>query len=133
VETTITCRGCPAARCSTSGVATGGGPNQLAETHIDLRPALGPGGLGHAIAVVEPAGAGEPAQRLISWVPVDPAGDRRPRRQRSPDRHTSQLDTGKAAAGVELQLAPYGSPGPPTTAAWRRSRSPTASAAARTT
>ncbi|HEX8114786.1 MAG TPA: MG2 domain-containing protein, partial [Kofleriaceae bacterium] len=91
-------------------IATGGGPNQLAETRIDLRPALGPGGLGHAIAVVEPSPwtAKSPPPRLISWVQstrlgIDVHVDS--------DRlvaHTSQLDTGKAAAGVALQLAPYG-------------------------
>jgi uncharacterized protein YfaS (alpha-2-macroglobulin family) len=90
-------------------IATAGGPNRLAETRIDLGPALGAGGLGHAIAVVEPSPRtdGSPP-RLVAWVQstrlgIDVHVDS--------DRlvaHTSQLDTGKAAAGVALQLAPYG-------------------------
>src|SRR5262249_38051315 len=52
-------------------IATGGGKNQLTETHVDLTPALAGSGLGHAIAIVEPypwTDKDSPAPRLISWV-----------------------------------------------------------------
>jgi alpha-2-macroglobulin len=92
-------------------VAIGGSPNQLAETHVDLRPALGPGGLGHVLAVVEPSpwpARNGPPPRMISWVQstrlaIDAHVD-----SDHLIAHASQLDTGKSAAGVALQLQPYG-------------------------
>jgi len=91
-------------------IATGGGRSQLAETHIDLRPALGPGGLGHAIAVVEPSPwtARSAPPHLISWIQATRLGIDVHVDSDRLVAHTSQLDTGKAAAGVALQLEPYG-------------------------
>ncbi|HEX3477202.1 MAG TPA: Ig-like domain-containing protein, partial [Kofleriaceae bacterium] len=91
-------------------VATGGPANQLSETHVDLRPALGPGGLGHAIAVIEPSPWTEkgPPPRLIAWVQATRLGIDVHVDGEQLLAHVSQLDTGKAAAGVALQLAPYG-------------------------
>jgi hypothetical protein len=91
-------------------VATGGGPNQLAETHVDLRPALGPSGLGHVVAVVTPspwkADQGAPP-RLVSWVQSTRLGIDVHVDADQLIAHVSQLDTGKAAAGVALELRPY--------------------------
>ncbi|HMG22003.1 MAG TPA: Ig-like domain-containing protein, partial [Kofleriaceae bacterium] len=91
-------------------VATGAGNNQLAETHVDLRPALGAGGLGHAIAVVEPSpwtGRGRPP-RQISWVQSTRLGLDAHVDNDILVAHATQLDTGAAADGVALELAPYG-------------------------
>lgn len=91
-------------------VATAGGANQLAETHVDLQPALGPGGLGHAIAVIEPSpwtGRGRPP-RLISWVQSTRLGLDAHVDSDSLVAHATRLDTGRSAEGVALELAPYG-------------------------
>ncbi|HEY0195330.1 MAG TPA: MG2 domain-containing protein, partial [Kofleriaceae bacterium] len=91
-------------------VATHGGTNQLAETHVDLKPALAAGGLGHVIAVVEPTPWTEasPAPKLIAWVQstklaIDAHVD-----ADSLVAYAAELDTGKHAAGVSLELRPYG-------------------------
>ncbi|TMQ07006.1 MAG: hypothetical protein E6J90_44595 [Deltaproteobacteria bacterium] len=91
-------------------VATGGGRNQLAETHVDLRPALA-GGLGHAIAVVEPYPwntKDSPPPRQISWVQSTRLGIDAHVDNDSLVAHAIRLDTGKGAAGVALELRPYG-------------------------
>ena len=92
-------------------VATGGGKNQLAETHVDLQPALAAGGLGHVIAIVEPAPwttRDEPAPKLVAWVQstrlaIDAYVD-----SDSLVAYASRLDTGKSAEGVALELRPFG-------------------------
>src|SRR5262249_5540472 len=85
-------------------------PNQLSETHVDLRPALGPAGLGHAIAVIAPSPwtAKSPPPRLIAWVQATRLGIDAHIDGDQLLAHVSQLDTGKAAAGVALQIARYG-------------------------
>src|SRR6185436_10287461 len=91
-------------------VKTGGAPNQLAETSIDLAPVLGKGGLGHAMAIVEPSPWREsgPPPRMISWVQAT---------RLAVDAHVdaddvvafaTELDTGKPAGGVALELRPSG-------------------------
>src|SRR5262249_1805663 len=45
----------PGRKLAEQMVKTHGGQNQLTETHVDLRPALGPGGLGPAIPALEPS------------------------------------------------------------------------------
>ena len=91
-------------------VATGGGRNQLAETHVDLRPALA-GGLGHAIAVVEPYPwntKDSPPPRQISWVQSTRLGIDAHVDGDSLVAYATHLDTGKSAAGVALEIRPYG-------------------------
>jgi alpha-2-macroglobulin len=91
-------------------VQTGGGPNQLTETAIDLLPALGKAGLGHAIAVVEPHPWKESHDppRMIAWVQST---------RLAVDAHVdaadliafaTELDTGKPAGGIALELRPSG-------------------------
>ncbi|MFN0253265.1 MAG: DUF6049 family protein [Kofleriaceae bacterium] len=91
-------------------VKTTPGSNDLVETSLDLSPALVAKGLGHAIAVVEPhpwPHDWEPP-RLISWVQstriaVDAYVD-----AGNLVAYASDLATGKAAAGVALELEPNG-------------------------
>ncbi|HSK00475.1 MAG TPA: Ig-like domain-containing protein, partial [Kofleriaceae bacterium] len=91
-------------------VQTGGGANQLAETAIDLAPALGKSGLGHAIAVVEPHPWKDPGEppRMVSWVQstrlaVDAYVD-----ATDLAAFTTELATGAPAGGVALELRPSG-------------------------
>ncbi|HEX4419482.1 MAG TPA: alpha-2-macroglobulin family protein [Kofleriaceae bacterium] len=91
-------------------VATNGGNNQLTETHVDLKPALGASGLGHAIAIVEPSPWTEhgPPPRMIAWVQSTRLGIDASIDNDSLVAYATELDTGKHAAGVTLELRPYG-------------------------
>ncbi|MEO7730917.1 MAG: alpha-2-macroglobulin family protein, partial [Kofleriaceae bacterium] len=101
----------PGRRVFDQRVATGGGKNQLAETHVDLQPALAASGLGHVIAIVEPSPwttKDEPPPKLIAWVQstklaIDAYID-----SDSLVAYASRLDTGKSAEGVALELRPFG-------------------------
>ncbi|HSK01039.1 MAG TPA: Ig-like domain-containing protein, partial [Kofleriaceae bacterium] len=91
-------------------VKTAPGQNELVETSIDLAPALGKSGLGHAIAVVEPHPWKERHEppRLVAWVQstriaVDAHVD-----DDQLVAHASDLLTGRPAGGVALELAPFG-------------------------
>ncbi|HEY4238719.1 MAG TPA: DUF6049 family protein [Kofleriaceae bacterium] len=95
----------PGKLVETSTVATGGGPNQLVETHVDLAPALH-AGHGQAVAIVEPSPWSEKYEppRAIAWVQatgiaVDAHVD-----QDSLVAFATELATGKALGGVELTL-----------------------------
>ncbi len=100
----------PGTKISDEKVATRGGKNKLVETSVDLTRALGKGGLGHVIAVVEPSPWTEAYDppRLISWVQSTKLGI---------DAHVdagaliamaTELATGKPAAGVGLEVRPFG-------------------------
>ena len=92
-------------------VATGGGKNQLTETHVDLGPALAGSGLGHAIAIVEPypwTDKNSPVPRMISWVQSTRLGIDAYVDSDSLVAYATDLATGKHASGVALELAPYG-------------------------
>src|SRR5690606_15315968 len=91
-------------------VKTAPGTNELVETSIDLAPALGPAGLGHAIAIVEPHPWKERYEppRMISWIQatrlaVDAYVD-----AEHLIAYASDLATGAPAAGVALELRPFG-------------------------
>ena len=92
-----------------SFVKTTGGKNELAETHVELASALGKSGFGHVVAVVEPAPWKETYDppRLVAWVQAT---------KLAVDAHidgdslvafASELETGKPASGVSLELRPY--------------------------
>src|SRR5262249_36788439 len=92
-----------------SSVDATAGFNKLVETTLDLAPAL-QGKLGHAIAIVEPSPwRGDPhPPRLVRGGPAT---------KLAVDAHVdadqlvayaSELDTGKPAAGVTLELRPFG-------------------------
>ncbi|MBA3398219.1 MAG: Ig-like domain-containing protein [Deltaproteobacteria bacterium] len=91
-------------------VKTSVGANDLVETSIDLAPALDKAGLGHAIAIVEPhpwTDQYEPP-RMISWVQstklaVDAYVD-----ADSLIAFATELETGKPATGVSVELRPFG-------------------------
>jgi alpha-2-macroglobulin len=92
-------------------IAVGGDRNKLAEIHIDLKPALGASGLGHAIAVVEPSpwtDKANPPPRLIAWLQSTRLGIDAHVDSEEMVAHATQLDTGKGAAGVALEIQPYG-------------------------
>ncbi|MBS1121226.1 MAG: hypothetical protein H6Q90_3454, partial [Deltaproteobacteria bacterium] len=85
------------------------GHNDLVETSVDLGPALTKG-LGHAIAIVEPYPWTEKYDppRFISWVQstrlaVDASVD-----ADNLIAFATELDTGKPASGVALELRPFG-------------------------
>ncbi|MGN6109745.1 MAG: Ig-like domain-containing protein, partial [Kofleriaceae bacterium] len=90
-------------------VATNAGSNKLAETSIDLSPAL-PGGLGHAIAVVEPSPWGNAYQppRMISWVQSTRLGIDAYVDADQLIGFATDLETGAPASGVALELRPFG-------------------------
>jgi uncharacterized protein YfaS (alpha-2-macroglobulin family) len=90
-------------------VKTTSSGNQIAETSVDLSAALDHG-LGHVVAIVEPSPWKETYEppRMISWVQathlaVDAHVD-----SDSMLAFATDLDTGKAAAGIELEIKPFG-------------------------
>ncbi|HEU4730007.1 MAG TPA: alpha-2-macroglobulin family protein [Kofleriaceae bacterium] len=91
-------------------IAVGGGKNQLVETHVDLEPALGAGGLGHVVAIVEPTPWTDrgPPPRMISWVQSTRLGIDAYVDGDSLVAYASELTTGKRAAGVALEIRPHG-------------------------
>jgi uncharacterized protein YfaS (alpha-2-macroglobulin family) len=91
-------------------VRTSAGADKLVETAIDLQPALIHPGLGQVVAVVEPYPWKESYEppRMVTWVQAT---------QLAVDAHVdgdslvayaTELATGKAAAGVDLELRPFG-------------------------
>ncbi|MDQ3364331.1 MAG: Ig-like domain-containing protein [Myxococcota bacterium] len=91
-------------------VQTAGGKNALVETSVDLSKALSRTGLGHAIAIVEPHPWKERYEppRLISWVQstklaVDAYVD-----ADTLTAFATELETGAPAAGVTVELRPFG-------------------------
>jgi uncharacterized protein YfaS (alpha-2-macroglobulin family) len=91
-------------------VATGGGKNQLVETHVDLAPALGASGLGHVIAVVRPSPWTErgPRPRLVAWAQSTRLGIDAYLDGEDLVAYATALDTGQRAAGVALEIRPFG-------------------------
>ncbi|MEZ4361122.1 MAG: Ig-like domain-containing protein [Kofleriaceae bacterium] len=99
----------PGTKVVDTTISTGKAQNQLVETHVDLAPALR-GGLGHVIAVVEPAPWKETwdPPRLYAWVQstklaVDAFVD-----HDTLHAFVSDLATGQAVDGVSVELQPYG-------------------------
>ncbi|MEO8843521.1 MAG: DUF6049 family protein [Kofleriaceae bacterium] len=91
-------------------VKTTGGPNELVETSIDLAPALGKGGFGNVLAIVEPYPWKEQYEppRMIAWVQSTKV---------AVDAHVdndnlvafaTELGTGKPLANVAVEIRPYG-------------------------
>src|SRR6185503_16668689 len=90
-------------------VKVDGGKDHLVETHIDLAPALAASGLGHAIAVVALHGVREDqAQQLIAWVQSTRLGIDAHIDHDGVVAHATELGSGTGAAGVALEIAPYG-------------------------
>ncbi|HTL34763.1 MAG TPA: DUF6049 family protein, partial [Kofleriaceae bacterium] len=91
-------------------VKVNGGKMQLTETSVDMSPALGKGNLGHAIAVVEPypwTQNWDPPQ-MIAWVQSTKLGIDAYVDNDNLLAMATELASGKAAAGVELEVRPFG-------------------------
>jgi uncharacterized protein YfaS (alpha-2-macroglobulin family) len=90
-------------------VKTTGGKNELAETHVDLASALGKSGFGHVVAVVEPAPWKETYDppRLVAWVQATKLAVDAHIDNDSLVAFATELETGKPAGGVALELRPY--------------------------
>ncbi|MEO8703659.1 MAG: Ig-like domain-containing protein, partial [Kofleriaceae bacterium] len=84
--------------------------NELVETAVDLASVVGKSGFGHAIAIVEPypwTGSYEPP-RMVSWVQSTRIGIDAYVDQDNLIAFATELDTGKPAAGVALEIRPFG-------------------------
>ncbi|MBV8758576.1 MAG: Ig-like domain-containing protein, partial [Deltaproteobacteria bacterium] len=91
-------------------VATAKGTNKLVETSLDLMPALKASGVGHAIAIVEPypwKETWEPPQ-MIAWVQATKLGLDAHVDGDNLVAYATDLGTGKPAAGVALEIRPFG-------------------------
>ena len=91
-------------------VDTTKGDNRLVQTGVDLTAALGPDGLGHAIAIVEPSPWKEtyPAPQMIAWAQVTKLGVDAFVDSDSLVAYATELGTGKPAGGVALAIEPFG-------------------------
>ncbi len=90
-------------------VKTTPGHNALVETALDLRPSLR-GGLGHTIAIVEPAPWPHDWQppRMVAWVQATKLGVDAYVDGDNLVAFATELGTGKPAANVDLEIRPYG-------------------------
>jgi hypothetical protein len=86
-----------------------GGKNELVETHVDLAPALHDG-YGHVVAIVEPSPWKEDYDppRMIAWVQATKLAVDAHVDHDSLVAFATELGTGKPAAGVNLEIRPYG-------------------------
>ncbi len=89
-------------------VATG--KELLTETHVDLSPALDANGFGHVIAVIHPSPwteQGAPPE-LMSWVQATRLGIDAHNDNLDLIAYASELDSGKPAPDVEVEIRPGG-------------------------
>jgi uncharacterized protein YfaS (alpha-2-macroglobulin family) len=91
-------------------VKTSGDKNQLSETHVDLAPALHKSGFGHVIAVIEPAPWKQTYEppRVLAWVQVTKLAIDAHVDGESLVAFASELQTGKPASGVAIEIKPSG-------------------------
>src|SRR5262249_50120534 len=90
-------------------VAVAGDKSRLAETDIDLAPALAATGLGHAIAIVTPCPSTDRSpDRRIAWVQSTRLGIDAHVDGDSLVAYATQLTTGASAPGVAVEIAPDG-------------------------
>jgi uncharacterized protein YfaS (alpha-2-macroglobulin family) len=91
-------------------VPTSAGADKLVETAVKLQPALAHPGLGHVVAIVEPYPWKEnyDPPRMIAWVQATKLAVDAHVDSDSLVAYASDLQTGKPAAGVELEIRPFG-------------------------
>ncbi|NVB84647.1 MAG: hypothetical protein HOV81_40110, partial [Kofleriaceae bacterium] len=90
-------------------VATAGSKNMLAETSVDLSPALR-NGIGHVIAVVEPypwTQSYDPPQ-MVAWVQSTRIGIDAYVDGDNLLAFATELGSGKTASGIDLEMRPFG-------------------------
>jgi uncharacterized protein YfaS (alpha-2-macroglobulin family) len=99
----------PGKQVQATQIAVAGSPNELSETHVDLGPALH-GGHGHAIAIVEPSPWTEKYEppRMAAWVQATKLAIDAHVDGDSLVAFASELETGKPAANVDVEIRPYG-------------------------
>jgi uncharacterized protein YfaS (alpha-2-macroglobulin family) len=90
-------------------VKTTTGQNELVETAVDLSPAMNSAGFGHAIAIVEPYPWTQKYDppRYISWVQSTRLGINASVDADNLVAFATELDTGKPAPGVSVELRPF--------------------------
>ena len=90
--------------------ATGPDRNALVENRVDLAPALDAAGLGHVLAIVEPSPwpHSHRPPRHVAWVQATKLGVDAHVDRDQLVAFATELDTGKPAAGVRLELRPDG-------------------------
>ena len=98
----------PGRKVFDSTVATSTDPNKLVETAVNLEPAL-VNHLGHVLAIVEPSPWTESyaPPRLTTWVQVTQLGLEAHVDGENLIAYVSDLQTGKPATGVALQIEPF--------------------------
>ncbi len=86
------------------------GQELLTETHVDLSAALDAKGFGHVIAIIQPSPWTESSRppELISWVQATRLGIDVHLDSDTMHAYASELDSGKPAADVQLELRPAG-------------------------
>jgi uncharacterized protein YfaS (alpha-2-macroglobulin family) len=86
-----------------------GGKNELVETHVDLSSALHDG-RGHVLAIVEPSPWKELYEppRMVAWVQATKLAVDAHVDNDSLVAFATELGSGKPAAGVNLEIRPYG-------------------------
>ncbi len=91
-------------------IPTTGGKNELVETGLDLTPALDRDGFGHALAIVEPSPWTEdyPPPQMIAWVQSTRLGIDAYVDGEQMIAMATELATGKSAAGVAVEIRPFG-------------------------
>ncbi|HEU0036764.1 MAG TPA: DUF6049 family protein [Kofleriaceae bacterium] len=91
-------------------VKTTVGPNELVESAVDLSSAVAKTGLGHAIAIVEPYPWKQQYEppKMISWVQATRLGVDAYVDADNLIAFVTELDTGKPAGNVALELRPFG-------------------------
>jgi len=86
------------------------GQDLLTETHVDLSPALDANGFGHVIAVIRPSPwtTSDSPPELISWVQATHIGIDAHSDNLDLIAYASELDSGKPAPGVDVEIQPSG-------------------------
>jgi hypothetical protein len=102
----------PGRRVFKKSIKPGENVDEMTETGIDLSPALGAGGLGHAVVLVEPTTwPNRYKPQIHAWVQSTQIGLDAFVDSSELVAWATRLRDGKALAGVKLEIAPFGDRG----------------------